>query len=423
MAGILLFFSLLQSCSSANKVAVSSEQFAAMYNPSELSLNADYRLYHISDDMTSLYIRIYPGELLFNQANEDNEYRAIVTLDYGIFELDENSDIIAKIDSSRISLKLSARDEGRKAYFANKVLNIPAGKKYLIRIEAKDQLRGSVGLKHLFIDKKSIYSAQNFSVLSAQTRYPKFLNYFVPGELFRLYYRDFGVDSIYIDMYTSSPPTPRPAITLESPSSFPRVPDSTMTLQYRDSMIFTLPEKGMYHFRVDSSKEEGISLHNFGENYPKITSDVDLMEPLFYISTNAEYKNLRFSENLKLAVDNFWLQRTNSMERSRELIRVYYNRVLYSNLYFTADKEGWETDRGMIFILFGPPDRMRDTGADQRWYYSNKRQSKVIEFVFKRMPNNHTNQDLVWQKNIETMQYWSAAVNSWRSGKVYTIGR
>jgi GWxTD domain-containing protein len=244
-----------------------------------------------------------------------------------------------------------------------------------------------------------------------------------PGEVFRINYRLLGYDSIYVNYYKPQADIPRPSITQNSPSSFPFVADTSLVLAYSDSVIFSLPEKGMYHFRIDSSADEGVSIHNFGSDYPQVKTEESLYEPLFYIATLTEYRKMAREPNLKRAVDDFWLKRSNSMDRSRELIRVYYSRVLYSNLFFGADREGWKTDRGMVFILFGPPDRMRDSGAEQRWYYISRRQGKVIEFVFERKPSAFSNNDLIWKKSIESMQYWNAALSSWRSGKVYSLGK
>jgi len=77
----------------------------------------------------------------------------------------------------------------------------------------------------------------------------------------------------------------------------------------------------------------------------------------------------------------------------------------------------------MIFILFGPPDRIRSGGSEERWYYISSRQGKVIEFVFDRVPGLYSNHDLVWRRNGQSMGYVSAAVSSWRSGKVYSLSR
>ena len=64
----------------------------------------------------------------------------------------------------------------------------------------------------------------------------------------------------------------------------------------------------------------------------------------------------------------------------------YYGRVWYANEHFDAWQPGWETDRGMIYILFGPPDEIQRTNPStsnaslfQVWsYYKISKQ-----FVFK----------------------------------------
>jgi GWxTD domain-containing protein len=420
---IILVMSLVAGCTTTQNISVPASQFSSMYNPSEFSLNADYKLYHISDEMTSMFIRLFPRELLFNQANEEGEYRALVGVTYIIYELGDNREIVAKSDSTTFQIKLDREDQESTAYFSSRVLSIKSGKQYMIRIESKDLLRGSVGLEHIYIDKRNRFSAQNFSIVSARTGYPRFLNYIAPGEVFKLNYRMPGYDSIFVDFIKLRENYPRPPLTMNSPSFFAVEPDTTVRLAWTDSTIFTLPDKGMYHFRLDTTRPEGMTFHRFGPDFPQVQSEEALREPLFYIATLTEYNNLRRAENTKLAVDNFWMARASSLERSRELIRVYYNRVLYSNLYFTTNREGWKTDRGMSFILFGPPDRIRSGGSEERWYYISSRQGKVIEFIFDRVPGLYSNHDLVWRKNGQSIGYVSAAMSSWRSGKVYSLSR
>ena len=61
-----------------------------------------------------------------------------------------------------------------------------------------------------------------------------------------------------------------------------------------------------------------------------------------------------------------------------ELMEEYYIRVNYVNEYFNMSwREGWETDFGMIYILFGPPDQIErsnftstSSSIYQVWYYS-----------------------------------------------------
>ncbi len=58
-----------------------------------------------------------------------------------------------------------------------------------------------------------------------------------------------------------------------------------------------------------------------------------------------------------------------------ELMNEYYKRVAYANTHFDSFIDGWQTDRGMIYIIFGPPDDIEHTVLSQIqntteiWYY------------------------------------------------------
>ncbi len=62
---------------------------------------------------------------------------------------------------------------------------------------------------------------------------------------------------------------------------------------------------------------------------------------------------------------------------NNELMEEYYRRVAFSLEAFTVVQEGWKTDRGMIYILFGPPDDIQrgpfelDRKPYQVWEYYN----------------------------------------------------
>lgn len=36
----------------------------------------------------------------------------------------------------------------------------------------------------------------------------------------------------------------------------------------------------------------------------------------------------------------------------------YYRRIVYANEHWAANIPGWRTDRGRIYILYGPPDEI-----------------------------------------------------------------
>ena len=108
------------------------------------------------------------------------------------------------------------------------------------------------------------------------------------------------------------------------------------------------------------------------------------------------------------------------MDASRELIRVYYNRVLYSNLYFSSYKEGWKTDRGMIYVIFGPPDLLEKNADEEIWSYRSRRSSSKLEFRFIRNTTALSFEDFILDRNSSSTAIWGEAVESWKRGKIYS---
>jgi GWxTD domain-containing protein len=411
-------------CASSEKTTTEKTQgaMASLYNPSRLSLHPDFSIFHENNNYSVLYIRAYPSELRFNQTNEESEYRALLKVKYELIRLEDSSNENTLVDSASVVYKLRQRDERSPAFFASLTIPVRQGQRYLLKVETRDLNRGSMGLEYLFVDKINSYSAQNFKVVSMFSGYPKFMRFFLPGERFNVRYRDKSIDSIYVNFYRIESELPRPPITATSDYTMNYTPDTSFVFPLVDTANYNLRREGMYHIQVDQDRDEGLTLLNFGGSFPDVKTPEELMEPLFYLATLAEYRDLRKESNRKLAVDDFWLKIGNNIEKSRELIRIYYNRVVYSNLYFTSNKEGWKTDQGMIFILFGPPNRIQMTGNGESWYYYAKRKSKAVEFKFSRQHDAYSVQNLVWSQTTESRMYWNEAVRSWKRGKVYSMG-
>jgi len=109
-----------------------------------------------------------------------------------------------------------------------------------------------------------------------------------------------------------------------------------------------------------------------------------------YILTNAERENAKGKrgKDLEDVFLEYWKIRDPTPKTSlNELMEEYYIRVNYVNDYFNMSwKEGWETDFGMIYILFGPPDEIQRSNVNssnssvyQVWYYNRINK----QFVFK----------------------------------------
>lgn len=113
----------------------------------------------------------------------------------------------------------------------------------------------------------------------------------------------------------------------------------------------------------------------------------DAIRQLKYIASSKEIKEMakgNLDEKKRKFMD-FWKERDPVPETERnELMEEYYRRVRYANEHFSGYQEGWKTDMGMIFILFGPPSNIErhpfeiDYKPYEIWYYYELNR----EFVF-----------------------------------------
>jgi len=69
------------------------------------------------------------------------------------------------------------------------------------------------------------------------------------------------------------------------------------------------------------------------------------------------FKSLTNDEERDSFIEAFWQRRNPDPDSPENTFREeHYRRIAYANEHFAAGKPGWLTDRGMIYIKFGPPD-------------------------------------------------------------------
>ena len=85
-----------------------------------------------------------------------------------------------------------------------------------------------------------------------------------------------------------------------------------------------------------------------------------LDEDVRWIITDEErstFKNLKTDDEREQFIEQFWLRRDPDPDTDvNEYREEYYTRIAYANEHFTSGIPGWKTDRGRIYIVFGPPD-------------------------------------------------------------------
>ncbi len=108
-------------------------------------------------------------------------------------------------------------------------------------------------------------------------------------------------------------------------------------------------------------------------DYPQVTRLGDVVGPLVYLAQPGEYAGLAEAgpgQAQRRAVDRFWGESLDDRRLAAATVRAYFERVEEANRLFATYKDGWKTDRGMLFVLLGPPRYVEATAAGERWSYA-----------------------------------------------------
>ncbi|MGB9486542.1 MAG: GWxTD domain-containing protein [Terriglobia bacterium] len=87
-----------------------------------------------------------------------------------------------------------------------------------------------------------------------------------------------------------------------------------------------------------------------------------LNEEVPYIITSEErasFKKLTTDDEREQFIESFWERRNpNPGSPENEFKEEYYRRIAYANEHYASGIQGWRTDRGRIYIMYGPADEV-----------------------------------------------------------------
>ena len=219
-------------------------------------------------------------------------------------------------------------------------------------------------------------------------------------------------------------------------SEYEIIQSSTRSLNQPGSVIiefeFTDLDRGNYRLEVTSNTGEENALYKARDfsvkspNYPSLKTAKELARPLAYLMDNKEYEKLmsiKDSKKMKAAIDRFWLSNVQNSNVAKNVISLFYQRVEEANKQFSNFKEGWKTDPGMIYILFGPPWYSDEFSDNMYWSYAYNQDDPEKNYSFfepkmrsKFFPFNHylLRRDSFYY----TVQYQQK--QRWRTGSILT---
>ena len=387
-ASYLLITLFLSACSSTSSISIVSNN-----RPYELGSKPFHveSYTYVSNNETKLYLRINRDDLLYTRETADSPFISNFSVSIGE-ETHIKSDTL--------------KTESLQWLNINFPVSSPTDKSYII-FEFAD-LNRKVSEK-LYSEKRDyIIHIQEDS--SEKTRVANPHNIEIGTKV------DIESDGVQSwEVYLAEVPKKLPA----PPFSGSRSPMDTVKARPFSISDGTWTVQPGCHFFYNSATNKTFIIHGRRSEFPKCINVEDLLECTRYIATRDEYNRLLNSVHPKLALDQFWLDCAGTPDKARNLIRIYYDRVEEANTFFSGLQEGWRTDRGMVHIVMGIPDRVRRDGWREVWLYGEEGNPNSITFVFNRRSQDLDGNIFILERNHMYRTSWDRMVTSWRNGRIH----
>ncbi len=353
-------------------------------------------IYKKSDTSNSFYsfIKIYLQISLEEKMNSENDTASIIIRD-------QQTNVLIKDLKGSLFFKLKK------------------GSNYYVNVNVFDFNKKSQYTQSLFADKSNSGNRQNFLI----TNYLNdiyYTNYFKPNEIVYISSNRNKEKLFSVDYFKSTFKLAAPPFSTEQMPHFTYKPDSSFSVYARDERIeLALPNKGFFHLKTNENTKDGVTFYIYEPSFPKIKDAEQMILATRYIMAKKEFDNCINASDKKACIDKFWTDLGGSNERATELIKKYYARIQEANKTFTSFQEGWKTDRGMIYVVFGAPNTVSKRSNGEVWTYGDGGNANSTMFAFSKIINPFTDNDYYLERGEILKLPWYQAVDSWRQGRIY----
>jgi GWxTD domain-containing protein len=418
---------VFNSCKTTQQ-SVDYKDLSYLYNPTKSPINPQFNIINNTDESSVLSVRFSASDLFFSEANPQNVPTAEIVITVKLYNLSQAK---ALADTALSNLSI-VKEKGKPEYVFDIPLAVEKGNEYLAEVKVLDRLRLLVSQNFVQFNTLSYTNRYNFRIQGHFDKNELFSPVLRIDEYINVIYTRGHVDSLFVSFYKPFKEVPDPPSMLLPEKTLDYDPLKVVAIPYSDSLPMMFPKEGIYLCSIDRNIKDGVTFFNFGPTYPKITTPEVMIEPLAYLATQDEMAEMKSSVKPKAALDDFWIKCGGNVDKSRELIRIFYTRVMYSNYYFTSYKEGWRTERGMIYIIYGPPDKVYKTTDGESWGYKKPVvkskwggrftvSDSYLFFNFKKRENIFSNNDFYLSRSETLITLWDKAIASWRKGIVFRL--
>lgn len=305
-------------------------------------------------------------------------------------------------------------DTDRHWYF-EKTINIPAGQEVAIALlTALDTRQGDEYYYHIDLKSPFIFDQPSFGAYYANN-VPFDQNFLTKGQ--SLLFKSESGPNLHEFYYPATFEVPYPPMETK-PTTVPKELEVIDRGDFLTNIPKSLDDEGYYFFQSDTSSTSGLLLKTTNEAFPKVKDWEEMVQMVTYISTRKEHEALLLAEDKKKALDEYWFNLTRNPDIAKDLIREYFRQTEFANILFTDFKEGWKTDRGMVYIVMGAPNEVNFYLDREVWSYGGSNESSKIRFTFARVKNILNPHYYTLNRSRAYQPVWFKNISIWRSGKM-----
>ena len=408
---------MLLSCGGG--ISPSDQNLAHLYQDGGLGIQPVLQVAHNKIDSSLIRLQLDRNQLLYIREPEQDTFRAEVRLSYSLFANYEKMLLLDSGSTSLIDRKLSSETGFIQSSLA--FLRPEGIKDAFLRINIKDVQRNFDLSFDYPIRNKDIQDQQYFELreLGGRLLFQPWVN---TEQSYKVNYLLDEEVKLFVRYYRRDFPIAIPPYAENKSDPFIFKEDSLFTVSSLDTLKFELP--GIYHFQLDTSSTSGFSVFNFGNSFPYVSEIEQLAPPMRYLTTRKEHEEMsgvRSKDSLKLLADRFWIRNAGSEERAQSVFQEFYSRVENSNERFTSYIEGWKTDRGIIYIIYGPPSQVFRSDEGESWVYGDRNSDLNYAFNFYKINNPFSTNDYALARYAYYRYGWGQAVGAWRNGRSYGV--
>ena len=381
---------------------------------------ATFSIYHFSDDSSRVYFAFNSDALLYVKNSVSGAFESRVSINYSLTPDWESKQII---DSGSVYFTDTVCYYGKGFVYGSFVIKSPVGQTGFVRISLFDLNRLYSEYFAIRLDKSSKGVRQDFLLRDSTGAVPVFRNFLQSAESAKVSSRLLNKGAkVFVSYYRREFPLPPPPFSTQPNKPFRYEADSSfmLTADEDSSIKLSFPARGFYHLRLDTSLRDGFTIFRREDDaFPEFKSVESLIPPMRYLSSRQEYDDILYATNKKKAFDDFWLKNAGLTDRAKQLVKSYYSRARYANYFFSSHVEGWRSDRGLIYMVFGEPNVVYRDWNSETWVYGEEKSYSALSLVFMRVVNPFSDNDFQLTRSEMLKDEWYKSVDTWRQGRVF----